>query len=342
MKIMYVVGPLATGILTYLINLTDKLIDKADITVVYGVWPETPDNPGELFDKRIKLIQIESFKREISLKDDLKTAKEIKKIANEIKPDVIHMHSSKAGALGRALLSNKKSRLFYTPHGYAFLMNVSGKKKAVYHIIEKLLAKRAVTIACSKSEYEIALTLCKKAECIDNGIDLDKFKNNTSFDIPRVYTSGRVSEQKNAELFNEIASNLPDTEFTWIGAGPEEDKLTAKNITVTGWVDRNSALDHASRGNIFLLPSKWEGLSISLLEAMAEGKLCIVSDIPGNLNAIVNGENGIVCKSLNEYVQTIENYKDYIHLAKNAVKSVEEKFSTDVMAEKYFALYSKQ
>lgn len=340
-KILYVVGPLATGILTYLQNLCARLSDRAEITIVYGVWPETPDSEEGLFDDSVRLIRLESLTREINPAKDIKAGREIKKIARTLKPDVVHMHSSKAGALGRLFLDRKQFRMFYTPHGYAFLMNVSPLKKAVYRAVEKMLAGRATTIACSESEYLIAKELNPDCECIDNGIDFPQSPcaSKDTEERPRIYTSGRVSAQKNPALFNEIAMLLPEYEFVWIGAGPEESSLTAPNITVTGWVERDKAIEIASRCDIFLLPSLWEGLSVSLLEAMAAGRLCIVSSIPGNLNAIEDGVNGAVCSSAREYADAVKSYPSLAPLGLQAAETVKKRFSMEGMAEKYYSVY---
>lgn len=340
MKILYIVGPLATGILTYLRNLTNELIDGNEITIAYGVWPETPKNPEMLFDKRVKLVQVSSLSREISFLKDISAFREIKRIANQEKPDVIHLHSSKAGALGRAAFSPRKNRVYYTPHGFSFLMNESTVKKSIYHLIEKMLAGRATTIACSKSEYECAQKLGKNCVCIENGIDIpDLIKNNSDEHKLKVYTSGRISEQKNPALFNEIATLVPNADFIWIGAGPLENQLTAPNITVTGWISRDEAVKCAECCDVFVLPSKWEGLSVSLLEAMAAAKLCLVSDIPGNRNAIENGKNGIICKTAAEYAAAIKDASNMLHMAENARKTVVEKFSSAAMAQKYKNAY---
>ena len=340
MKILYIVGPLATGILTYLQNLTNELIDNNEITIVYGVWPETPKNPELLFDKRVKLVQVSSLSREISFSKDIRAFREIKRIANQENPDVIHLHSSKAGALGRAAFSPEKYRVYYTPHGFSFLMNESTVKKSVYHLIEKMLAGRATTIACSKSEYECAQKLGKNCVCIENGIDIpDLIKNNSDEHKLKVYTSGRISEQKNPALFNEIATLVPNTDFIWIGAGPLENELTAPNITVTGWIPRDEAVRCAENCDIFVLPSKWEGLSVSLLEAMAAAKLCLVSDIPGNRNAIKNGINGILCNTAKDYADAINNADSLSELAEAARSMVIENFSLSAMTKKYEEAY---
>ena len=83
-----------------------------------------------------------------------------------------------------------------------------------------------------------------------------------------VYTLGRICYQKNPTMFNAIAELLPDVKFVWIGDGELRKELTSENIEITGWADRATAIKYAVNADVFLLPSRWEGLPISLLESM--------------------------------------------------------------------------
>ena len=314
MRILFVVGPLATGILSFLQALTGELAEENEIAVAYGVWPETPEHPEERFDSRVKLIKVNNFTRELNAKKDIAAYSEIKKIAAEFKPDVIHLQSSKAGALGRLAFRGGRYRVFYTPHGYSFLMNGSRLKSAVYKLAERICAKTgSITISSSASEDEITRTLTGACIRIDNGIDTGAIDAMLSEHPPvrpddrfTVYTSGRICEQKNPELFNEIALALPEVHFVWLRLGESDYKFSAPNVTDTGWLSKEEAMAYAAGADAFLLPSLWEGLSISLLEAMYLKKLCIVSDIPGNLNVISNGVNGFACSSREDYVAAIK------------------------------------
>lgn len=78
--------------------------------------------------------------REISLKKDLKAAGQVKKLIKKYKPDIVYMHSSKAGMIGRLAAWNKKIKKVYNPHGWAFNMVSSGKKRIVYRMAEKIMA----------------------------------------------------------------------------------------------------------------------------------------------------------------------------------------------------------
>lgn len=349
-KILYFVEAFGGGVFTYLANLSNALCDDFDIYIAYGIRKQTPQNFEKYFDKRIHLIQVKNYQREISFSKDLAALKEMKKIAKKVQPDVIHLNSSKAGILGRWLFRNSKAPVFYTPHGYSFLMtNISKKKKLFYRSLEKVFAfKNVETIACSKGEYEITKELTSNATYVDNGINLREFDginmdHQTDFNNLKVATLGRISLQKNPVMFNRIAEAFPNINFIWIGDGEFRDKLTAPNIKITGWVDNKTALNYLADTDIFLLTSLWEGLPMALLEAMYMEKICVVSDVVGNRDVIHDEENGYICDSVNDFIRKVKSISTDRHtlveLIKRAHDDVENHYNSTVMASEYKKIY---
>lgn len=350
-KILYFVEAFGGGVFTYLANLSNALCDDFDVYIAYGIRKQTPQNFKDYFDKRIHLIQVKNYQREISFSKDLAALKEMKKIAKKVQPDVIHLNSSKAGILGRWLFRNSKIPVFYTPHGYSFLMtNISKKKKLFYKGLEKTFAfKNIETIACSKGEYEITKELTSNATYVDNGINLREFDginmdHQTDFNNLKVATLGRISLQKNPVMFNQIAEAFPNINFIWIGDGEFRDKLTAPNIKITGWVDNKTALNYLADTDIFLLTSLWEGLPMALLEAMYMEKICVVSDVVGNRDVIHDEENGYICDSVNDFIRKVKSISTDRHtlveLIKRAHDDVENHYNSTVMASEYKKIYS--
>ena len=352
-KLLIVVEAFAGGIYSYLKGLLNNVVDEYDVTVLYALRSQTPKDFEKDFDKRIKFIHSKHLTRSIGL-HDLKALFEIRKIVKEIQPDIIHCHSSKVGALTRVGINTRKYKVFYTPHGYSFLMEDSSKlKRTIYWIYEKIAAmNKATTIACSKGEYEASLKLTKRATYISNGVELEDIKeyipkNPKKINTKKltIATTGRVSYQKNPKLFNEIAENFPNIKFIWVGMGDLENELTSKNIEITGWKTKDELMKILLKSDIFILPSLWEGLPISLLEAMALKMPCIVSNVIGNKDVIKNKENGFICNNLDEYIKVIKNIQnnkyDLEKISNNAYKDIIETYNIKVMSDNYKKLYAE-
>lgn len=352
-KILHVVEAFGGGVVTYLNSLTRGQCEMGyDVYVAYGRRDETPANFEDLFDSRIHWIEIRDFKRPIGF-HDIKVMRTLMRIFKEINPDIIHSHSSKAGVICRLLFKFSSVRQFYTPHGFAFLMsNISKKKRAFYLRVEKLCARfsRCTTIACSKGEYGEAVHLGGKSAYVENGVSPDELNPFEQYchlerDHYVVCIVGRVVSQKNPVFFNEIAKKLPYVHFVWIGDGLLRSKLTSPNIEVTGWVTREEALARLASSDMFILTSLWEGLSMSLLEAMYLKRVCVVTDIIGSRDVIKDGVNGFIGKTPDDFARIIHDAItgkiDVDTIANNARNDVLQKYNANDFATKYDKLYRK-
>lgn len=350
-RVLFFVEAMGGGVFTYITNLANGLSKEFDVYVAYAIRPQTPQNYEEYFNENVHLIKVKNFKRKISFKD-IKAFFEMKKICKMVRPDIIHLHSSKAGILGRWAFNGKKIPVFYTPHGYSFLMtNISPKKEKFYRALEKISARRnCTTISCSYGENEETKKFTNKALYVDNGINMEKIDSIVGHTSklknrkPIIFTIGRISIQKDPVLFNKIAEHFKTLQFVWIGDGKLRDKLTSPNIKIMGWKTEKEALQLASNYDVFLLPSKWEGLPMSLLEAMYLGKACVASNVIGNNNVITNNVNGFLCNNLDDYIHVISGLiingiPD--NLLKTAKEDIIKHYNSNTMAENYAAIYRK-
>lgn len=352
-RILFVAEAMGGGVFTFLVGLCNELAEYYDIYVAYGIRSQTPDDFRKYFDDRIRLMRVRNFERSIDPRHDLGAFLELRKIADKVKPDLIHLHSSKAGALGRWAFNGKKIPLFYTPHGYSFLMsNYNVTKRLSYRMVEKLSAIRScTTISCSEGEHRETLKLTKNARFVNNGINVDEMKRmmeaigECEEESSSIFTLGRICFQKNPALFNEIAMKMPDLHFVWIGDGELRDVLNAPNIEVTGWLNREEAMRKSMSSKIFILTSLWEGLPMSLLESMYLKKLCLVNDVIGNRDVIKTGFNGYVCSTSDDFVRVIRKVLAdpdlFARIVAQAKKDIEEVYNTRIMASKYREIYEE-
>lgn len=349
-RILMVCEAFGGGVFTYVSQLCNDMTDDFDVYLAYSLRPQTPKNYKEFLDSRVHLVEMKNagVKGLTSLKNDRAAIKELRAIEQKIKPDVIHLHSSVAGGLGRLAFNGKNNTVIYTPHGYAYILMGPGKKSIAYKMAETVLGKRnCITLTCCESEDAVARTFCKRTAYIETGVNLQDLSASLDEIEPlknekfTVFTLGRVCVQKQPQLFNRIAELVPEARFVWIGNGELEDQLTAPNIEVTGWKPRKEALAMAKGADAFILCSLGEAIAMSLIENMYIKKLILVSDVMGNRSVIQDGVNGYVCKTAEQYAEKIkaamENFPS--ELPEKAYHDVLKMYNTEAMKEKYVKFY---
>lgn len=358
MKIVHIVEALEGGVYNYFKDLShffgsEETSENINTTIIYsghrnGVNPKKVETE---FSVGVKLVHL-NMVREISPIKDLKSIIRLIQELKKINPDVIHLHSSKAGVLGRiaAFFLFKKVKIFYTPHGYAFLRtDISKTTKKFYSVIEKSFQRifGGTIIACGDTEFEIAKNI-GPAKLIRNGIDINfarqYFTEKTNEKLT-IGTIGRITFQKNPKLFNDIALKFPDFNFVWIGDGELNHLITATNITITGWIlDQNVVFKTLNSVDIYLQTSLWEGLPIAVLEAMALEKAIIATNIIGNKDIIVPNKTGFLFNEINEleyYFQILKDKQTRTEFGENALKRCFELFNKNENFKQLLALYKE-
>ena len=161
------------GVFTYVSQLCNDMADDFKVYLAYSLRPQTPQNYKEFLDPRVKLIQVKSWRGKsiTNIPNDIKVIKELRNIEKKVNPDIIHLHSSIAGGIGRLAFNGKKNTVIYTPHGYAHILMGPGMKSKLYYLIEKILGKKnCITLTCCESEDEVAKTFCKRTAYIETGV----------------------------------------------------------------------------------------------------------------------------------------------------------------------------
>jgi len=320
MKIVHVLEPLAGGMVTFISSLVENLPEDTHF-IVHGsrehlvplsavkkqfTWPN------------VKFIRWSSAGRSISLRKDIPAFFELYSILKRLKEknmlDVVHLHCSKGGFIGRVVckLLGIQHLVIYTPNGAPFMAGGSRASNFIYKKLEKLASLfGGQVVCCSPSEQKAYEKEGIKAITINNGIPYKKIrrhqkpmKKHAGF---VVVTSGRIVDQKNPALFNQIAryfEEFPDFKFLWVGDGDARDELTAKNIRVTGWLPAAKVNDLVAAADVYISTSRYEGLSFAVLEALAMNMPVLLTDCIGNKD-LMNSLNGAVFSDFNDAVYTL-------------------------------------
>lgn len=358
MKILHVVEAFGGGVFECLVALANHQAKNPwnKVSIAYSLRSETPESFRDRFDEAVVFIPV-GMTREISPKKDLTAVFELAKLYRRLRPDVVHLHSSKAGVLGRAagFLTRQKGVL-YTPHGFSFLMrNASPKKIALYRAIERASTWLGGTVVgCSESEGLLAQSLTPRATFVPNGIEIEKVSQHLSAGKHGVgpvvvAISGRIAEQRNPSVFCEVANRINHLhpgkfKFVWIGGGDQGLMPSGCPVEVTGWLSREKALETLASADIYFHPSLWEGLPLAVLEAMALSLPVVTTDVVGNRDAVVHDQTGFLANSVEEMVAAVtalgENLLMRQQFGVNGLARATGEFSLEQMLAKYDRLYN--
>lgn len=215
--------------------------------------------------------------------------------------DVVHLHSSKAGALGRIVLGTRGPRTVFSPHGWSWHV-ATGRRSALFKKIERALAHRSHAVVCvSHAEAEEGRHVLPsevKIDVIENGVDTVRFCPSPD-DRRSERTILSVGRLDYAKGHDRLIAAMPhvgaEFDLTIIGEGPMREDLE-RQVSSLGLSARvrlpghQDPLDHLRACAVVVFPSRWEGLSLALLEAMSTGcPLVATSACAGD----VLGESGL-------------------------------------------------
>jgi glycosyltransferase involved in cell wall biosynthesis len=223
--------------------------------------------------------------------------------------DIVHAHSSKAGALARLSLPRPR-RVVYTPNCFAFAAGFGPARAAYWAVEQALVPRTGALIAASEWERRQARALLgagPRMHTIPNGVPPARTDVPMHPELARLRASGRLvagflarlATQKDPLTLVEAAARVSaDAHVVVAGNGALEDGVRAA-IARLGVADRvhmlpfSGPVDRYLAGfDLFVLPSRWESLPIAVLEAMAAGLPVLATDVGGTSEAVEDGVTG--------------------------------------------------
>ncbi|WP_338777106.1 glycosyltransferase family 4 protein [Metabacillus sp. FJAT-52054] len=308
----------------------------------------------------VNVIHLHSLVREIHPFFDLKAALTLRDLLIVLKPDLIATHSSKAGLIGRIIGANLGIPTIFTAHGWAFTEGVSYRKRKTYQLLERLAApfsSRVITV--SNYDYELALKhqviQDNKLSMVWNGVkDFPNIALSTvSSPIPKIVMVARFAEPKDhlslVKALNELRTI--SWELQLIGDGPMKASIEhyvdslqlGDKIKFLG--SRNDVESLLSQADIFVLLSKYEGLPLSLIEALRAGLPVIASNVGGVKEIILNNKNGYLVNPedksdlILKLMQLILSSETRSRMGKLGRRIYEESFTFEKMMNQTLSIY---
>ncbi len=277
----------------------------------------------------------------------------------KLKPDVIHSHSADMGFFIYFAARFYRIPVVNTCHGisfddkqYFFLKRLAEKFFIKYSDFKKI-------IVVDKNGLEILEKAgIKQGIYVPNGVDIHKFERNQrkkSDGRTRFLFVGRLEKQKGLEYLIQAARFLKDKnyfEIVIVGDGEEAENLkkTATEFEVecivkfTGKLSEHALIEEYARCDIFVLPSLWEGLPLTLLEAAAAGLPIIATEVGGIPSVFTNGENAMLVKArdsreLAGKMQELMSDKELQKTLSKSARKLAEKYSWENSAKQLENIY---
>lgn len=332
----------------------------------YEVHVATANDENETFNYCDRKHTI-TFERSPFKTNNLKAIKQMKKLLNEEKYDIVHCHTPMGGVVTRIAAKEARkngTKVFYTAHGFHFFKGSPLINWIVYYPVEKWLARYTdVLITINKEDYEYAKKFkAKKVERIDGiGVDDKRFKFEiseeekanlrkefgiNSNDIVLTYVAELIPRKNQAlmiDAMSEIVKSNSKVKLLLVGTGILKEEYERqikelgleKNVILTGY--RKDVPKIFRITDIGVSTSKQEGLGLNLIEALLSEVPVVGSKVRGHVEIVDDGINGYLFETKDELIEKVEKLisnKDLREKLKlEAVKSVQRFVLTNSLKE---------
>ncbi|RFS82076.1 glycosyltransferase family 1 protein [Actinomadura spongiicola] len=238
----------------------------------------------------------------------------LRRLVRGFEPDVVHLHSSKAGLAGRLLGRPGGTPTIFQPHGWSWLA-ATGRQRALSLRWERAAARWTDALVCVGVGELSAGTLAGVRgpfRVVRNGVDRRRFRPadgaarlaartrlGVPAAVPLAVCVGRVTRQKGQDVlvaaWPEVTARCPSARLAIVGGGEDLDALRRDPVAGVLLVPAvRDPRDWLAAANVIVLPSRWEGLPLTALEALATGRPLVGTDIPGIAEVVRPGVGALV------------------------------------------------
>ena len=322
-----------------------------------------PDGPmWAHLDNRIQRYPLPGMRRSVDPAKDFRTMLHLRRIYREFGPDIIHLHSSKAGVLGRfaALSAGRRMarRCIYTIHGFDSILKIHRKYLPLERFLSRLCGA-VVPVSWYDERNLRTAGIGGNIIAVHNGasdrlgrLSADEnaagcLEASKAAGRPVVLSIARLEAPKRPDLFVEVAHRFPQADFFWVGNVNPPGTMLPATLEVPGnvrFLGESPEAGFLINGcDIFLLLSDYEGLPMSILEAMSCAKPIVASRVGGIVEALNGGIGFLVSNellsieaSMNELLGSSEARQRFGQASRARYEAT---YSAEKMWEGYLRLY---
>jgi glycosyltransferase involved in cell wall biosynthesis len=237
----------------------------------------------------------------------------VRRILDDVRPDLVHAHSAKAGLAGRLAVRGRVPTVFQ-PHAWSFEA-VDGAMAALALGWERTGARWASRVVCVSEAERITgerAGVRARWTVIPNGVDAGRFRpaavdavraqlpllSGIDPATPLVVCVGRLCRQKGQDVlltaWDEVLRRVPGARLVLVGDGPDDERLRAlapEGVLFAGAVA--NAVPWYQAADLVVLPSRWEGMALAPLEAMACGRPVVLTEVDGARESLPPGQEPV-------------------------------------------------
>jgi len=341
------------GAQSHLLKLAEAAARSNDVLVAAG---EEGLLCGRLRDLGIACEVLAHLKHAPHAWHDVAGFLELRRLIHRFAPDVVHVHSGKAGLLGRLAAASCRVPAIYTAHGFAFAPAAAWNKRAAALPGEWLGSKTgALTIAVSQSECRLAarhrVGSHHSTVVVHNGCDPAPICAVPEVEPPVVVMVARFARPKRQDLLLRAFQRIESAAQLWcVGDGPELGRVQRMaeafdlRDRVKFWGDRSDVAELLAQAQIAALISDHEGFGLSLIEAMSASLPAIASDVGGMREIVVHERTGLLVPNDEESLaaalrRLIDDPHERSRMGSAGRARYRERFTTERMLRETFRTY---
>ena len=313
----------------------------------------------ELQDLGVEIEPLYFMKRKIHLWKDIRVIIEVRKRLKSFQPDLVAMHSSKAGMIGRLAAKSLSIPTVFTVHGWSFTESMPKIKRLIFQKIEKYLAKHtSKIITVSNYDYQLALqrkvVLQDKMVIIHNGIPTQETTEKISNNTPLIIMIARFATPKRQDLLIQALANMQELPWKLIllgnGSNREQNEKRMNDHNLQDRISflgvRNDVERFLEQADINVLLSDYEGLPLVIIESMRAGIPTIASNVGGVSELIIDHHSGLLVDNNISGIQKgitllIEDISLRKQFGDNSRVTFEKHFTIDTMYAKTIQIYQE-
>ena len=351
-RVAVISEPGKAGVKRHVVDLLQGInVEKFDVCFIYSLVRSDSDYRSEIDGigaRGIKCVEV-PMDAPLSVSKDFAAFKQIRQELKQFKPEILHLHSSKAGGLGRLVsrFVSPRPKVVYTPNAMACYLS---KMYWVIEVALGTLTDRAVAVSNSEKRDWLRWKIpgAKISSVVPNGFAAPTADPIVHRDVSGGATwtfgaCGRICRQKNALLMFQTAIHVlekdPNSRFVWIGDyGDDEESHAVKQfleskgkndrLVITGWV--SDVQRYLRELDIFCMISRYEGLSYVLAEAQLLALPVLGVDAPGVIDLVHHETTGIVSEpNIDKLTADLFRMRDDVLLRKRLGESARQEILTN-------------